>query len=37
MQKVETFLRERFGDGYSSVPVVLAGDLNNVPGVDVYR
>lgn len=37
MQNIEAFLRERFGDRYSSVPVVLAGDLNNVPGVDVYR
>lgn len=37
MASMEAFLRERFGDSYSSIPVVLAGDLNNVPGVDVYR
>lgn len=37
MASVAAFLQERFGDEYGSVPVVLAGDLNNVPGVDVYR
>lgn len=37
MSSLEAFLRERFGERYASVPVVLAGDLNNVPGVDVYR
>lgn len=37
MANVSTFLEERFGESYGSVPVVLAGDLNNVPGVDVYR
>ncbi|CAM9589071.1 unnamed protein product [Ectocarpus sp. 13 AM-2016] len=37
MAHVAAFLRERFGDDYSTVPVVLAGDLNTVPGVDVYR
>lgn len=37
MASVATFLQERFGDDYGSVPVVLAGDLNNVPGVDVYK
>ncbi|CAM9546383.1 unnamed protein product [Pylaiella littoralis] len=37
MIKLAAFLRKRFGDNYSSIPVVLAGDLNNVPGVDVYR
>ncbi|CAM9232981.1 unnamed protein product, partial [Scytosiphon promiscuus] len=37
MASVAAFLQERFGDDYGSVPVVLAGDLNNVPGVDVYR
>lgn len=34
--RMEAFLRQRFGDDFLSVPVVLAGDLNNVPGVDVY-
>lgn len=37
MMKLAAFLRKRFGDNYSSIPVVLAGDLNTVPGVDVYR
>lgn len=37
MSSLEAFLRERFGERYASVPVVLAGDLNNIPGVDVYR
>ena len=37
MARVATFLEERFGDSYGSVPLVLAGDLNNVPGIDVYR
>lgn len=34
--RLEAFLRQRFGDDFLSVPIVLAGDLNNVPGVDVY-
>lgn len=34
--RLEAFLRQRFGDAFLSVPIVLAGDLNNVPGVDVY-
>ena len=25
---LEAFLRQRFGDSYHSVPIVLAGDLN---------
>lgn len=37
MAKLEAFLGKRFGDDSSSIPVVLAGDLNNVPGIDVYR
>lgn len=37
MARVATFLEELLGDSYSSVPLVLAGDLNNVPGIDVYR
>ncbi|CAM9913441.1 unnamed protein product [Ectocarpus fasciculatus] len=37
MAHVASFLHERFGNDYSTVPVVLAGDLNTVPGVDVYR
>lgn len=37
MAHVAAFLRGRFGCDYSTVPVVLAGDLNTVPGVDVYR
>eukprot|EP00903_Cladosiphon_okamuranus_P014269 g13253.t1 len=37
MASVADFLEERFGESYGSVPLVLAGDLNNVPGIDVYR
>lgn len=37
MASVAVFLEERVGESYGSVPLVLAGDLNNVPGVDVYR
>lgn len=37
MESMKAFLHSRFGDEASSVPVVLAGDLNTVPGVGVYR
>ena len=37
MARVATFLKKHFGESYGSVPLVLAGDLNTVPGIDVYR
>ena len=37
MARVARFLKEHFGESYSSIPLVLAGDWNTVPGIDVYR
>lgn len=37
MESMEGFLRRHVGDKFASVPVVLNGDLNTVPGVGVYR
>lgn len=37
LRDLEKFLRRQVGDKIFSVPVVLAADLNTLPGVGVYR
>lgn len=37
MKKLEQFLKRQFRERFSSVPLVLAADLNTLPGVGAYR